>query len=306
MKKWLKRTLLLVALVLAVVLLLSGVAVSLFHGTPAWYEPGSAWGGPAGKGEAEQLARSAENKLIDAQNWGAAVVADARRARAATRSATRPGGTTPAPRAAESHEIAFSQDELNALFDKWSTAYGWRDKYSAYLDDPRIVLHEGKLILAGRLKELGAIASFQFRPSVDASGRLRLDLVRVTGGRLPLPDVVWVKWRDQIAAALRQRMPQWRAEAKIDPTGAANTAAMAATFSQLFFAVADGQAAEPVLFMPLIDRGQSVPVRVTAVSVSDDKLTLRAEPLTPAQRAALLEHIKSAPASPVAQASSGR
>jgi hypothetical protein len=58
--------------------------------------------------------------------------------------------------------------------------------------------------------------------------------------------------------------------------------------------------------MPLIDRGQSVPVRVTAVSVSDDKLALRAEPLTPAQRAALLEHIKSAPASPVAQVSSGR
>ena len=61
--------------------------------------------------------------------------------------------------------------------------YGLRDKYSDYLDDPKVVLRDGRLILAGRLRELGTVASFQFKPTIDDSGKLRLDLVRVTGGR---------------------------------------------------------------------------------------------------------------------------
>ena len=55
---------------------------------------------------------------------------------------------------------------------------------------------------------------------------------------MPLPDAMWVKWRDQIVASLHRNLPQWR-EREIDADGAANFPAMAATLSQLLFNVAD-------------------------------------------------------------------
>src|SRR5207249_1511689 len=188
-----------------------------------------------------------------------------------------------------SHLIEFTQGELDALLDKWSTLYNWRDKYDEFLEDPQVVLRDGRLILAARVKDLGAVASFQFHPSVDDRGQLHLDLARVAGGRLPLPDAVWRPWRDKIVASLRRRMPQWQTEARIDDAGSANFPAMAATLSRLLFASADRSPADPTLFLPLVDRGQAVPVRVVAVHVTDEKLTLLVEPLTAEQRLALLD-----------------
>jgi hypothetical protein len=146
------------------------------------------------------------------------------------------------------------------------------------------------------VKELSAVASFVFRPKVDDRGKLRLDLVRVAGGRLPLPDIVWGKWRDRIVDSLRRQMPQWRSSARIDSAGAANFPAMATTLSRLLFNTAQRRPAEPILFLPLVERGQAVPVRVADVHITDDKLTLLVEPLTVDQRTALLDRIRAADA----------
>ena len=70
--------------------------------------------------------------------------------------------------------------------------YGWRDKYAEYLEDPRVILQNDRLILAGRMRELGgAVASFQFRPHLDAG--------RQTAARPRARD------RRQAAAAGRRR-----------------------------------------------------------------------------------------------------
>jgi hypothetical protein len=319
MQKWCRRTLQTVAAIAVVAIVLSGVAVALFRGTPDWYrasdvvssndDRGGGGSGAAGGGGAavparrELLARSAESKLIDAQNWAQELNADAVRANR-LRARNGPATTLPAPRAEGAHLIEFTADELNALFNKWSALHGWRDKYAEWLEDPRVVLHNGRLILAGRLKELGgAVASFQFQPQIDAEGGLRLDLVRVSGGRLPLPDAVWVKWRDQLIASAQQQLPRWRATARLDDSGAANAPMIAATMSRLLFAVAERKAADPVLFLPLVDRGRAVPVKVAEAHVADGKLALLVEPLTADERVALLNRIKSAPPSPSAQAS---
>ncbi|MEA2708814.1 MAG: hypothetical protein QOF78_1415 [Phycisphaerales bacterium] len=300
MKNLLRKVLLAVAALLAVVIVLSVVGVVMFKGTPAWY--GDVAGQRPTDAQREQLARAAENKMIDAQNWAATLRADAQRAeRNANDPAHRVAST--APRAQASHVIEFSDQELNALFDKWSTLHGWRDKYAEYLEDPRIVLQDDRLILAGRLRELGAVASFQFRPQLDAQGKLRLDVVRVTGGRLPLPEGMWVKWREQLVQSSRRHMPVWRAQAQIDASGAANFPAMAATLSRLLFAVAGKQAAEPVLFLPIAGERDSVPVKVVNVAVETGKLTLVVEPLTPAERVALLQRIRTAQGNDNAQAS---
>src|SRR3954469_11665823 len=107
MKKWVRRSLLAVALVLAVLAGLSGVLVALFKGEPQWYRAPAAT-----PQQRETLARDAENKLIDAQNWAALLRADAVRAQRADR-ADRAGQATTTravtPRAENSHVIALSQ-----------------------------------------------------------------------------------------------------------------------------------------------------------------------------------------------------
>ena len=77
---------------------------------------------------------------------------------------------------------------------------------------------------------------------------------------------------------------------------------MAATLSQLLFNVADKQVAEPVLFLPLADRGHAVPVKVAEVAIEEGKLTLLVEPLTAPQRADLLARIRSPQPNGAAQA----
>ena len=270
------------------VVVLAGLGVAMFRGTPTWYTTGE----QPTAAQREQLARAAENKMIEAQNWAATLRADAQRAQRAAAAATAPATA----RAQASHVIEFSDQELNALFDKWSVLHGWRDAYANYLQDPRVILQDDRLILAGRMRELGgAVASFQFRPHLDrASGKLRLDIVRVTGGKLPMPEGAWAKWRDQIVNSTRENLPRWRAQARIDASGAANFPAMAATLSRLLFAVAAKQPADPVLFLPLAGDGESVPVKVADVAVETGKLTLVVEPMTPAERVALLERIRTA------------
>jgi hypothetical protein len=288
MRKFIRRSLIGLAAVVAAGVVLSAVGAAMFKGTPAWYR--ATVDAKPTEAQREQLAHAAENKMIEAQNWAATVRADAQRAQRAV--AAGGGPSTSAARAESSHVIAFTDAELNALFDKWSTLYGWRDNYAAYLEDPRIVLRDDRLIFAGRLRELGAVASFQFRPHRDDAGQLKLDLVRVSGGRLPLPEGVWVKWRDQIVDSARKNMPAWRARANVDPSGAANFPMMAATLSRLLFAVAERRAAEPVLFLPLAGQRDSVPVKVADVAVETGKLTLVVEPLSPAERVALLERVR--------------
>jgi uncharacterized protein YpmS len=297
MRKFFRKTLIALAAVLAAAIVLSVVGIAMFRGTPTWYVTG---GEPLTAAQREQLARAAENKMIEAQNWAATLRADAQRAQQQQAMAA----TRTAARAESSHVIEFSDSELNALFDKWSVLYGWRDKYAAYLEEPRIVLQNDRLILAGRMKELGgAVASFQFRPQLDAAtGKLRLDLVRVTGGKLPLPEAAWVKWRDMIVDGTRKNLPLWRAQARIDSSGAANFPAMAATLSRLLFAVAEKKPAEPVLFLPLAGEKDSVPVKVAEVGVGAGKLTLTVAPLTPAERTTLLERIRAPQGGDTAQA----
>ena len=309
MRKSIRTTLIAVVALVAAALVLSAVAAALYKGTPAWYR--AAAGDSPTPAQREQLARAAENKMIEAQNWAATVRADAQRARGASAGSRAAGGSAAGaaaagrvatPRAEASHLIAFSDRELNALFDKWSSLHGWRDKYTVYLEDPRIILQDDRLILAGRMREIGAVASFQFRPRLDGDAKLHLDLVRVAGGKLPLPEGVWAKWRDQIVQSARRHLPRWRAQARIDSSGAANQPMMAATLSRLLFAVAAKQPAEPVLFLPLAGQKDSVPVKVSDLLVETGTLTLRVEPLSPAERTALLNRIR-APDGSDAQAS---
>src|SRR5439155_25913177 len=111
--------------------------------------------------------------------------------------------------------------------------YNWDAKYSQYVEGPLVILHDGRLIVAGEVKDLGTVASFQFRPQIDSSGRLKIELLNVAGGRLPLPQSIWTSYRDQLSRSIRQNMPLWQARARIESAGAANASAMSAMMGRM-------------------------------------------------------------------------
>jgi hypothetical protein len=285
MKTWTRRTLLILAALVCAAALLSATGAILFKGTPDWYHPRGA-GSPQ---ERAAAAERAERQIELTHNWAARIKADADRALYAQRS----GAPAPATQPRQPLTITFTEQELSAFFDKWSQAYDWSAKYSAYIEDPAIVLKDGRLILAARLKDLGAIGSIQFQPALDEQGQLHAGLSRVMAGRLPLPDMFWTPQRDKIAVTLQENLPAWKQHAKIDPSGAANFSAMAASLSRLFFGAAYRRPADPIFFLPLVEQGKSVPVRLTRLDINDARVTITVEPLTPAQRVGLLNRIRS-------------
>src|SRR6266480_854823 len=62
-----RRLMLVLALLIAVLTILSAVGVTLFRGTPDWYVVAASHSGTSAQHEAD--ARNAENKLIETHNW---------------------------------------------------------------------------------------------------------------------------------------------------------------------------------------------------------------------------------------------
>src|SRR5438105_3370163 len=118
---------------------------------------------PSGRAAARRAAAvRAENELKRTIDWAASQQAEERAALYAARSslttsATSAPATAPTPTTRRSLTVTFTEQELNAAFEKWETAYDWRDAYGAYISDPRIVLHEGRLIVAGDVKDMGTL-----------------------------------------------------------------------------------------------------------------------------------------------------
>lgn len=276
-KKWLKRTLLALAAVLAMA---AGVSYWLFRDTPDWYQPLS-WD----KDRYEALASSAEDEYVKAKNWAEKLKVDAGIAyRARQEGTTLPAGSsTDDP---QEHVITFSDDQLNVLFRKWSQLNGWNERLARYVTDPILVLRDDRLILAGKLKDVGAVASFHFQPVMDERGALSLRLVRVLAGRLPMPDAVWESQRARMLGVLRQKLPVWQQAAQISSNGAANDSAIAAAMSKMLIHVVEGESTEPVAFI------ESVPVRIQDLEIRDHKMVITVRPLTPAERTALLQRIR--------------
>src|SRR5690606_22507835 len=160
--------------------------------------------------------------------------------------------------------------------EKWATWYGWNEKFGRYLEDPMIVLRDGRLILAGNVRELSTVASMHFEPRLDAQGRLEMNLVRVLGGKLPMPDALWSGKREKVEDLLVQRLPVWQRQATIDASGGANGEAIKVAMGKLVLNMFRHEPGESIIFLPLMN-GQKVPVRLTAVRIENRSLTVTAE-----------------------------
>jgi hypothetical protein len=275
MKKWKRRIFISSAAVVMALLIVSLIGWRMLQGTPDWYQPQAL--------TADERAAAAQrviNKLVPIQNQAAFV-----------RGSERHPGSAPSTRASEEMTVSFTDQELTATFQNWSVINNAKSLYERFVLDPCVVMQDGRLILAGKFKELDTILSLHFAPQIDEQGRLSMRLERVLAGKLPLPASLFDKYQQKITASLNQRLPAWRRSAVIDPTGIANSPAVEAATGQQLLDVLHDRPTEPVVFLQLVSAG-NMPLKLRAIEVKDHAIQLTVQPMNPAERAELLERIR--------------
>ena len=282
MRKWLKRFLLGVALGMALLALFLTGGFVLLHGTPNYYRQSRL----TAVQRAEAASR-AESKLSQMQNIAVdAHGAELQKLRGVTQPTTSPGATT----------FSFTDDELNALFNKWAELNNWKDVLARVVEDPMIVLHDGRIIFAGKvtLKRMDTIVSIEFAPTVTPDGQLDLKLASILGGKLPLPtETILAPIRRRLDEQIAQTLPPLQNRAGITTEGSANEAAAKALYAKLLYRTLNDQPSMGAVFLPMLSSHNSLaPFRVSNVSIVDNTLSFTVIPMGADERAALLEQIK--------------
>jgi hypothetical protein len=278
--KW-KRRLLLAALFLGIFLGTLGIAGWwLAKGSPDWYVRHK-----LAPQEVEAAASRAEQHIQATLSW-----AQDRQAEALHNGQSHVDAAAQDPGALE---IVFTEDELNGFFEKWDATFGWSERYRAYLTDPEVVLRDGRLILAATVNDLGAVLSVEFQPRLS-EGKLYLPVTRVLAGRLPLPRAMWERYRGRAEECIRKSLPQWQGSAELTPRDGANADAVKAAMGELVLSALTDQPAAPILFVPysMSGRPRSLPVKFTELKVSDQKLSLRVQPIDAQENRAFLSAIR--------------
>ena len=281
MKKFLRWV-----LILVMVLVVIGVAAPLFvrhrmRAQPEWYPKAR-----LAPDEQAAAANRADQKLIAARSEIAEAYA------AQTRAAR--SGQTPTTSPADSFVLSLTQDEINAWLPKWENELGFSHRIEQYLEDPTIIFRDQEIILAATVKDWNTIVSLHFVPQME-EGKLHITLSGVTAGTLPLPRVSWAGYQDRLLNSLQNRLGDFQKRAQIDSSGRANSAAVLAAMSELLIHALKDEPAEPVLFLPeqFGKNPKSLPVRITDVTVVNKTLNLTVRPMDQAERAKLLQDIRS-------------
>ncbi len=274
--KAVKRILLATAFLLVLAFLMLTIAYGLAHSDPDWYQP-------AGLSQEmrDAASRRATNKLAELQNQAAEARALETRIRTGRTSATKPSEIV----------VSFTDDELNSFFQTWQNHLNWRASYEKHFTDPVILIREGRLILAARIKDLDIVTSIHIQPSLDADGRLKLEIVRILGGKLPLPRAILDRYSKHVVSSVAARVPAWRAWARIDDTGSANNPAIYAAMAELLINTFENRSSDAVLFVPILDES-AVPVRIVGLEIENNALTMRVVPMSEPERAELLKSIQ--------------
>lgn len=285
--KFLKRLIKLLFVALLVVVALAGVAFVRSRQQPDWYAHLRAFD-PA---EAAEAARQADQKLQSTWAWVSA--RQAAEARARQGDARPPLSPVPAP----VFSVTFSERELNAFFEKWKGTLGWEQNYGTYISNPVIAIRDGRIILAGTVKDIDRVVSFHFRPALDKQGgRASVELVSVMAGKLPMPQAIFERYRQQLEQRIAVTLPEYQADAKMRPDGSVNDNAVMATAGQFLMSVLQRKAVEPVLLLEgnraQPNQSRVVPVRMVDLAVKDDAVTLDVEMMTPAERQAWLQRLR--------------
>jgi hypothetical protein len=294
---WLKRGLWTLALLAVSGVGLSVMSYLMLRRVPDWYQADT-----RSTSERNRAAGRLENMLILLRNWGGAKHAAEVRAQTAGDSS---GGDPHerqqarqalAQKANEAFAISFTDDELNAFFNKWTESKNRRAWFDQYVDDPQLVIRGHQLIIVGKVRQMDLVVSLIFEPRLDKKGDLELNLVHVLGGVLPLPDAMWWGHRQSIEQTLASKLPIYQQGAAVNSEGLANGDAGSAFMNELLLATLHYKPAPAVIFVPieLQHLSQSLPVKITGLSIHDHTVEMTAEPMSTEERDAFLRKLKGA------------
>lgn len=283
--KWIKRILLLIAIVIVMAIVLSACSYWMLRREPEWFVKPNL---------TPEMRQAAAARVQHQFSRVGEMAANLRTYEARRQKALREGTTLPADQVPGPITVKLTQDELNAFYTTHAKFKGWDEDLARYVTDPQIVLQNDRLIIAGRVPELqGIIVSMHFAPSVDIDGRLHLDLVRILGGKLPLPDAMVGKYRQKLEQSLMRNLPRWQRLAKMDANGLPNEPAVSAAMAKLLLNSIHQQPADPTVFLPLSTRQtQYIPVKLTAAKATKGEIEFTLAPLSESQRSAVIEKVR--------------
>jgi hypothetical protein len=266
---------------LIAVLLLGIVLLYIANGAPSWYAP------TTGAATRSNEADSALNKLLTVRGWA--------EQRLVYESAKSHGRKPEAPEPENELTVAFTQDEVNGFLARWynfASQQMSRDRLSDVYRDPQIQILADRLTVAGRVPQLGnRVVSLDVRPSVR-EGKLRLELLTVRTGNLPLPGVAWSKPRVRLVKSLAAMAEHHKGAARLDRGGGANNDAISAMLAWQGIDALANQPTENVLFLPVISTDAGLPVRLKSCELQDGMMILTTVPLEASQRQQLIEAIR--------------
>lgn len=283
--KWIKRILVAVLLLL---LALGGLGLLAWHlkgSRPAWYPKDAP--DPAA---VRAAFTSVNTKLEGVQSW----IADTSIYERSRNGSRNPVSTDPTTAPSKTFTITLSAAELNAFFSNWDKKFHWGDRLSKYVSNPVLVIQDNRLILAGEVKDADTVLSVHLEPRIDDKGMLHLEVVKVMGGMLPLPQAFWDRYRQKLTGAMENKIDQLREKARLHSDGSMNTEGIAVEMNDLLIHALNGEPAEPVLFLPqdMSHANNGLPVKLTDISMKDNAITMTVVPLSPDERQSLLKHIR--------------
>lgn len=278
--KWLRRIGIGLLLVLIAV---AGVGVYIWRGAsaiPEFYQRARL----SGEARLKAIA-SVERKFGLFQDQFGAAVAQRNRADAGS-------ATQPATQPTEPVTVSLTAAEIDTYFDKWLDDNGYRDAVERHLADPRLAIHDGAIVLAGRMRSFNdSVVSLYFRPQVSEGGTAQLVFHSAYAGRLPLPDSAFDVFRDKARGPLEQKVADLKDDVALEE-GDVNSAGIQVAIDRQVLALLNREPIEElVLFPPLLARGP-VAARVAELTVEGTELALGFVPLSRSEREALVERLK--------------
>jgi hypothetical protein len=293
--KWLRRIRFYLTYLLLVTLISCLVVFYLYRGTPSWYRPP-----PTDQQQIDDTANSANQKLQDLNTWAANV--RAQQLRKSNGNSSSDGDSI------SSKTITLSDDEVNALFETWKSpdesvaeggnadGGGANQQLARSFTDGRVFFTRDGIILAGQSPALGAIVSGQFAASIDDQAKLRLSIVALRIGRLPIPQSTAASYLQQLQILIQDRLADQLPYVNIDRNMNPNSYAVTASWTKLLLSALSARPTDSYLIIPP-DPAHSnlgLPIRLTALELDDGQITLTLEPITTDDRQSLLEGLQQA------------
>jgi hypothetical protein len=281
--KWKKRILRGSASALAMLLIVGGISWYLYHQNPSWYHPQS-----ASDEDHKTDANQAIQKLGGTFSWAAGIRAQfVRQSRGESKSTEPMAGP---------NSITLSEDEINAFLQDWNDPETWdlQQGLQQHFSNGRVAMVDRQIILAAESKELGAVLSIVFAPTINDAGKLDLQMQGIFIGRLRIPRAALKGKLGELRQMLADGLAEDQTDVHISTSMVANPQAASASWTRMLIDAIDGRPSEPIIFLPFDLRvtSQLLAVHVTDVQISDGSITLTFEPIGTDRRKEIEDQLK--------------